>query len=235
MTSLLNLNPYSAPPEPAETPPAKTHPAKTLPATTNVVADPPKVTETLDVREVSERDASETGDDSAEESTEFEIVLGRRQVASTSLVAIVLVSVFSGVSYLIGKSMAPKAAAPQAGVTTPVELPQAPPAPTPVPAVVKDQLPRLQSETTNAPLFAEAIPGQVYLQVGVIEKGPAGIWAEGLRTHGLNAFVAPGPGDGLMLWRVMIGPLPDPQSYQRAKDALNSLGLTNFGRRYSSQ
>jgi len=33
----------------------------------------------------------------------------------------------------------------------------------------------------------------------------------------------------------MIGPLPDPQSYQRAKDALNSLGLTNFGRRYSSQ
>jgi cell division septation protein DedD len=221
MTSLLNLDPYSAPPEPAQT-----HPAKT-----NAVAEAPKVIETLDVAA-----ASETADDSsAEDSAEFEIVLGRRQVASTSLVAIVLVSVFSGVSYLIGKSMAPKAVASPAVVTAPVDVPQAPPAPSPVPAVVKEQRPQAQSQTTNAPLFGEAITGQVYLQVGVIEKGPAGIWAEGLRTHGLNAFVAPGPGDGLNLWRVMIGPLPDPQSYQRAKDTLNSLGLTNFGRRYSSQ
>jgi cell division septation protein DedD len=227
MSSLLNLNPYSAPPEPAQT-----HQAKT-----KVGADPPKVTETLDVREVSERDASEAADDSsAEESTEFEIVLGRRQVASTSLVAIVLVSVFSGVSYLIGKSMAPKAAAEEM-VTTRAPAVQAPAAPAPAPPAPAPYptLPQQQPKTINAPLFAEAIPGQVYLQVGVIEKGPAGIWAEGLRTHGLDAFVAPGPGDGLMLWRVMIGPLPDPPSYQRAKDALNSLGLTNFGRRYSSQ
>jgi cell division septation protein DedD len=215
MTSLLNLDPYSAPPEPA-----KTHEVAEAPAR-----------ETIEVAAVSET----AEDSSADESTEFEIVLGRRQLASTSLVAIVLVSVFSGVSYLIGKSMGPKDAPAPAVVTAPVEASPAPAMPAPVPAVAKEQLPRMRSEPINAPLFAEAIPGQVYLQVGVIEKGPAGIWAEGLRTHGLEAFVAPGPGDGLMLWRVMIGPLPDPQSYQRAKDALNALGLTNFGRRYSTQ
>jgi hypothetical protein len=213
MTSLLNLDPYSAPPEPAESQPQAPE------------------RETIEVAAVSE-----TADDStSEESPEFEIVLGRRQVASTSLVAIVLVSVFSGVSYLIGKSMGPKETGAPAAMATSVEASQAPAMPAAVPAVIKEQLPRMQSEPINAPLFAEAIPGQVYLQVGVIEKGPAGIWAEGLRTHGLEAFVAPGPGDGLMLWRVMIGPLPDPQSYQRAKDALNTLGLTNFGRRYSTQ
>jgi cell division septation protein DedD len=71
--------------------------------------------------------------------------------------------------------------------------------------------------------------------VGVIEKGLAAVWAEGLRTHGLEAFAAPGPSDGLNLWRVLIGPLPDPQAYQRAKDVLDTLGLTNFGRRYPPQ
>jgi cell division septation protein DedD len=90
-----------------------------------------------------------------------------------------------------------------------------------------------QPKVTATPVIGEAIQGQVYLQVGVIDKGPAVIWAEGLRTHGLDAFVSPGPTDGLGLWRVLIGPLPDPKSYQRAKDTLNSLSLTNFGRRYS--
>ena len=68
--------------------------------------------------------------------------------------------------------------------------------------------------------------------MGAIDKELAGIWAEGLRTHGLDAFVATGLTANE--WRVVVGPLPDPQSYQRAKDTLDKLGITAFGRRYVS-
>jgi cell division septation protein DedD len=52
-----------------------------------------------------------------------------------------------------------------------------------------------------------------------------------LRTHGLAAFVASGPSD--KIWRVVIGPLPDPKSYEQAKGILDQLGIAEFGRRYS--
>ena len=165
-------------------------------------------------------------------------MLGRGHIASTALVVTVLLAVFSGVSYLIGKSMASKAvvAATAASVVpAPVVPVPAPQTPTPAPALAQEQPGSAQPRTTTAPVFADAVPGKVYLQVGVIEKGLAAIWAEGLRSHGLESFAAPGPSDGLGLWRVLIGPLPDPQAYQRAKDTLGTLGLTNFGRRYPPQ
>jgi cell division septation protein DedD len=65
--------------------------------------------------------------------------------------------------------------------------------------------------------------------VGAVDRGLAGIWAEGLRTHGLDAFVAPGPTD--KMWRVVIGPLPNPDAYQRAKTKLDELGINTFGRK----
>ena len=53
--------------------------------------------------------APQTESTTLEESGEFEIVLGQRQIASTTLVLIVLVAILSALSYLIGKSMAPSA------------------------------------------------------------------------------------------------------------------------------
>jgi hypothetical protein len=168
-----------------------------------------------------------------EDFADFEIVVGRRQIAGASLVAIVLLAVFSGVFYLIGKSMGPAAAVaatPAPVVQAPVgQVPvtqTAPTTPSPVPQAIV-----AEPAIATAPVFAAAIPGKVYLQVGAIEKGLAGIWAEGLRTHGLDAFVAPGPSD--KEWRVLIGPMPDPKAFQRAKDTLDRLGVLTFGRRYS--
>jgi cell division septation protein DedD len=181
--------------------------------------------------------APEPGREVTEETVEFEIVLGHRQVASTSLVAIVLLAVVSGVSYLIGKSMASKAAPVPLALSTPAPTMSEPAPQVPAPQVPAPKLPApipqgQAQPKPAAPLFANALPGQVYLQVGVIQKGPAGIWAEGLRTHGLEAFVAPSP-DGL--WRVLIGPLPDPKAYERAKEVLDVVGLATFGRRYPTQ
>ena len=76
----------------------------------------------------------------AETSEEFEIVLGRRQIASVLFVATVILALFSAVSYLAGKSISPKKATqvdpaatvavsvPAAEVSTPA--PSAPAAPT---------------------------------------------------------------------------------------------------------
>jgi len=44
----------------------------------------------------------------AETPEEFEIVLGRRQIASVLFVATVILALFSAVSYLAGKSISPK-------------------------------------------------------------------------------------------------------------------------------
>lgn len=83
---------------------------------------------------------------------------------------------------------------------------------------------------TGPPLFAEPEPGKVYIQIGAVEKGMATILAEGLRSHGFDAFVGSGPSD--RIFRVLIGPLPDPESFRQAKAAVDAIDLTAFARRY---
>lgn len=177
----------------------------------------------------------------ADEGADFEIVFGRRQMASTGLVLMVALACVSGVSYLIGKSAGAKAPANAAATApAPVQTPAAanPPATSARPAAAAVLPPKTaeavkapEAPKDQAPLFAEAVSGKVYIQVGAIEKGLAGVWAEGLRTHGLEAFVSTGPSD--KMWRVLIGPLPDPQAYEQAKTVLDQLGIATFGRKYT--
>jgi hypothetical protein len=162
-------------------------------------------------------------DQEIEEQGEFEIVMGRGQLASTMLLMLVLMVVLSGGAYVIGKSASPRAVASATG-SAPAQV--SPPAIAPV-----ETTPVVPVETSavSAPVYGDQAPGRVYLQVGAVDRGLAGIWAEGLRTHGLDAFVAPGPSE--KMWRVVIGPLPTPDSYQRAKAKLDELGINTFGRK----
>ncbi len=163
------------------------------------------------------------------ENGEFEIVMGRRQMASVSLVVVVLLAVCSGVSYLIGRSLAHKDG--EAGPTPVAQVVDPPAAPQPQPQPSQpDKIPAAEAQASGNPLFADPVPGAVYIQVGAVEKGVAQIWAEGLRTHGLKAFVAPGLSD--RIFRVLVGPLPSPDAYQYTKDALDRIGLATFGRKY---
>jgi len=170
------------------------------------------------------------------ESADYEIVLGRGQVASTMLLVLVVLVVFSGGGYVIGKSASPKVAVVQAAAPAAAPLLPATPeiakAVSPV-AKTPDAPPPVASKPLSAelsaPLYGEQVQGKVYLQVGAVEKGLAAIWAEGLRTHALSAFVAPGPSD--KVWRVVIGPLPTPESFQQAKTTLDQLGINTFGRK----
>jgi len=152
------------------------------------------------------------------EPQEFEFVLGRRQIASLLFVSIVILMICVAVSYLVGKSMSPKTSAVPAAVAA--REPEPPP-------IVMYQEPVPVKEP---PLFAEPKAGSVYIQMGAVEKGVAVIFAEGLRKRGMASFVAPGPSE--KIFRVLIGPLPDPAAYVRAKEMVDQIGLSTFARKF---
>src|SRR5713101_3958353 len=151
----------------------------------------------------------ESSPEAGAKSGEYEIVLGRRQIASLLFIAIVLAVVFSAVAYLSG----------QTGEAKPVQRPPEPA----LPLAKRDNKP-------EPPMFAEPLPGAVYIQMGAVDKGMAMVFAAGLRKYGFDGFVAPGPNE--KIFRVLIGPLPDPDSFRRAKAAVDAIDLGTFARRY---
>ncbi len=162
-------------------------------------------------------DLQQVAEDSPQE---FEFVLGRRQVASLLFVFSIVLMICVAASYVAGKSIAPKAA--------PVVMspPVVPAAPEPPPIMLNQE----PAQVVQPSLFAEPKAGSVYIQMGAVEKGVAVIFAEGLRARGLTSFVASGPSE--KIFRVLIGPLPDPSAYLKAKEAVDKIGLATFARRF---
>ena len=160
----------------------------------------------------------------AVEKPEFELVVGRRQIASLLFVSTVLVMICVAAAYMAGKAMSGKvpapAASPVAAAASVVREPDAPP------------INLNQEPAPEPPLFAEPKNGSVYIQIGAVEKGIALVLAEGLRKRGFQSFVAPGPNE--KIFRVLIGPLPDPASYMKAKEKVDQIGLATFARRFTN-
>jgi hypothetical protein len=175
---------------------------------------PPKIEERIETpEEPAERPRPE----------EFEFVLGRRQVASLSFVGMVVLMICVAAAYLAGKSTAPKAPPPEV-ITKVVQVP--------APVVIKNE-PAVKTEpktVIDPPLYTQPKTGEVYIQMGAVEKGIAEIFAEGLRKRGLPGVVASGPSANI--YRVLIGPLPDPASFVKAKAAVDKIGLSTFARKY---
>jgi len=162
-------------------------------------------------------DPENTLEDAPREPEEFEFVLGRRQIASLLFVFSVVLMICVAASYTAGKSTVPKPTPPVAAAREP----------DPPPIVMYQEAAPAAAEP---PLFAEPKIGSVYIQMAAIEKGVAVIFAEGLRKRGLPAFVASGPSE--KIFRVLIGPLPDPASYVKVKDTVDKIGLATFARKY---
>jgi cell division septation protein DedD len=176
---------------------------------------------------------------------EYEIVLGRRQVASVLFLATVILAVTCAIAFLTGKSLSPKAAEAASAVTAASE-PK--PAPTAQPPVIEATIeksdaapitpakpapapkPVIPAGADEPPIFADPKPGQTYIQMAAVDKGVAAIFAEGLRRRGFDAIVAPGPSENM--YRVLIGPIPDQAAYTRTKEQLDQIGLLTFGRKY---
>jgi len=191
--------------------------------------------ETRDRAQVEPREAVEQDPalQALSTTTEYEIVLGRAQIASWLFVGVIAVAICSSLAYLAGERIdADNAAA--------LSRPAAPPAP-PAPALrtvsESAELPQASildtpkvDQKSAAPLFAEPETGKVYIQIGAVERGMAMLLTEGLRGHGFDAFLAPGPND--KLFRVLIGPLPDPAAFSQAMVTVNALDLASFARKY---
>lgn len=168
-------------------------------------------------------------DTEAEE--EFELVVGRRQVAGLAFLALVVVAVCSGGSYLAGKAVSARAESDPVEIK--IEQPRVPSAPAPMLEATIVPPPVAARPAAEAPLFANPNPQAIYIQVGAVEKGVAVILAEGLRKHALDSFVAPGP--GTKSFRVLIGPFADAEAYQKARNMVSEIGLDSFARRYQAQ
>lgn len=162
-------------------------------------------------------------------SNDYEIVLGRAQIASWLFVAVIAVAVAASLAYLAGKSVA----------TTNVVLlaPAIPAPPPPLPATLPSAsivTPSVKGPVQSTlPLFAEPAVGKVYLQVAAVDRGMATLLVEGLRNHGFASFIAPGPNENL--FRVLVGPLPNPQSFRQAMAAVSAMDLALFARKYEKQ
>ena len=166
----------------------------------------------------------------ASETEDFELVVGRRQAAALTFLALVVVALCSGAAYLAGKAIVPREEAP-----VPMIKLEQPPAPLIEATIVPQAAPPIGPSIplADAPLFASPVPQAIYIQVGAVEKGVATVLAEGLRKHALDSFVAPGPSD--KAFRVLIGPFPDAEAYQKAQGVVDRLGLASFARRYQVQ
>lgn len=168
-----------------------------------------------------------------EEQPESEWVIGPKQLAALSFVGIAAIALFSSISYLAGK-----AAAVPAEALPPIEVKVAQPAaPTEHPSIgeqfAASSTAPVAAKAPEMPIFADPQPGKSYIQMAAVEKPVAAVFVEGLRAHGLKAFVAPGP--DARIFRVLIGPLSDISAYTSTKVELDKIGLTTFMRQYDNK
>lgn len=160
---------------------------------------------------------------------DYEIVLGRAQIASWLFVGVIAVAVCASLAYLAGRSVA----ATNVVLLAPAIPAPPPPLPAPLPSASIVSPPTSSPLQPTLPLFAEPAVGKVYLQVAAVDRGMARLLVEGLRNHRFASFIAPGPNENL--FRVLIGPLPNPQSFRQAMAAVSAMDLALFARKYEKQ
>jgi hypothetical protein len=164
---------------------------------------------------------------------DFEFVLGRRQIASVSLVMLTVVGAFTAGAYMIGKATVPVAAEHAAQPIPPKQIeiiaPTPETAPTPEVASVQPTA-KVESPDADSPIFGVPEKNQRYLQLGSVERGFAILMAHGARKEGYRAMVAGGTNPNV--YRVLVGPFEGQEEYQAAKTLFTSMGLDPFQRKY---
>jgi cell division septation protein DedD len=180
------------------------------------------------------------------DSGEFELVLGNRQLLSGFFVVALLFGVFFAMGYIVGRNSAPSPklqaeaasgttavgdvrpapAAPAEPVKAPEEPAAGPPAsdapvqPTTQPAREGPSAAPPEPASTAAAV-AEPSPGN-YWQVIATQQAQAEIVAKALKDKGFPTSLGPGPNN---LVRVLVGPYQDAQTLGHAKSELENAGF----------
>jgi cell division septation protein DedD len=183
------------------------------------------------------------------ETGEFELVLGNRQLLSGFFIVALLFGVAFAMGYIVGRNSAPSqrlqaeaassTAAPDvrpqpASPAEPSKSAQQPPqsgdaaAQPPADAPARPTTQPAREGPSAAPAEApapsavgEPAPG-TYWQVVAVPQAQAEIVAKALKDKGFPASLGPGPNN---LVRVLVGPYPDTESLGRAKTELENAGF----------
>ena len=190
----------------------------------------------------------------AENDSEFELVLGNKQLLGLLFITVVLLGVFFALGYAMGRSTVPtplvenrgtfEPAAQQTGSKPPtVEGVVAPPEPvvhsptsTASPAsagtTAQPQQPP-PTEATAGPTESGLLdpkPGDTFLQVGAVKRPEAEVLVEMLSRNGFKAGIAPAPIENM--FRVLVGPVRTDVEQGKLKTDLEKAGFKPIPRRY---
>ena len=187
------------------------------------------------------------------ETGEFELVLGNRQLLSGFAVVAILFGVFFAMGYIVGRNSTPSVRTtaelqPSAAASSEPMRAQAPPVVTPPPAVDSTNaaaVPAAEAPPVAAPppvrapeaakpaeRPAEALAAVptvdtvqpgTYLQVMAIKKQDADVIAKALQGKGFPTLMTPSSREGI--FRVMVGPYKDATSLGNAKTELENSGF----------
>lgn len=189
------------------------------------------------------------------ETGEFELVVGNRQLLSGFFIVVLLFAVAFAMGYVVGQN-SPRSSklSGETAAATPVPVPDSSrPAPAPSPATEApkpaDQpppdaaaaeappqseapQPTTQPAREAAPASAEAstaAPTQLapgtYWQVLAVAQHEAEVMADGLKEKGFSVVLRPGSKG---LTRVLVGPYNNKEALGRAKTELENAGLHPF-------
>ncbi len=185
------------------------------------------------------------------ETGEFELVLGNRQLLSGFFIVALLFGVAFAMGYIVGRNSAPSAKlqAEAASGTASNDTRPAPAAPAEPPKAaeqgaaaapgdaVTQPPPDQPAQPTTQPAregpsaappepAPAAVPGEAaagnYWQVIATQQAQAEIVAKALKDKGFPTSLGPGPNN---LVRVLVGPYADTQSLGRAKSELENAGF----------
>jgi len=187
------------------------------------------------------------------ETGEFELVLGNKQLLSGFFIVVILFAVFFAMGYIVGRNSTPvsqlaanrdqsSGAAPSntrpqpASGTAPAAQIPATAAAEPTAAPPKEETPpatqpaqpaaaKTESPEPAAPAPVEAAAGETYLQVTSVKQEVAETVAKTLKDKGFPAVLSPGPAGKT---RVLVGPYADLSKLGQATAELERLGFSPF-------
>jgi cell division septation protein DedD len=182
-----------------------------------------------------------------QETGEFELVVGNRQLLSGFFIVVLLFAVAFAMGYVVGQNSprsAKLAAEAASGSSTPLSASDSRPQPA-SPAPVAEAAPAQQPETGSQPSGAADNPRQPttqpardsdappappppdlpngsYWQVMAVPQADAEVVIRALKDKGFPSMMSQGPNN---LMRVLVGPYNDMQSFGKAKTELENAGF----------
>lgn len=152
--------------------------------------------------------------------------LGPRQIAAGLFLVVILIGLSAGAAYMAGRSAWTM---PSRGTSTTQSF-AADASPAPAAAPASAAVPAHPERVRAASYFRVPQPGQVFLQVVAVDRGPAEVFAEYLTRRGFSTQVAEGP--DARSYRVLVGPLADDRQIEPLRASLEAAGFQPFIRRY---